>query len=104
MNREAMEQMLAQGADNALLRYTLGITCLKEGAAEAAVTHLEEALRQDSKHSASWKAYGKALATLDRVDEACAAYEQGIEVAESNGDIQAAREMRVFLKRLCVSE
>ena len=102
MNRQALEQMLALGRDNALLRYTLGITCLKEGAAEAAVTHLDEALRQDAKHSASWKAYGKALTTLGRVDEACAAYEQGIAAAETNGDIQAAREMRVFLKRLSV--
>jgi hypothetical protein len=27
-------------------------------------------------------------------------YEQGIEAAEANGDLQAAKEMRVFLNRL----
>ena len=100
MNRDALETMLAQGQDNALLRYTLGSLCLKEGSAVEAVKHLEEALKQDAKHSASWKSYGKALAELGHVDDARAAYEKGIAVAESNGDIQAAREMRVFLKRL----
>lgn len=100
MNRAALEQMLAHGQDNALLRYTLGTVCLKEGSVEEAVNHLEEALRQNARHSASWKSYGKALAALGRVKEACAAYEKGIAFAESNGDIQAAKEMRVFLKRL----
>jgi uncharacterized protein HemY len=100
MNRDALEQMLAQGKDNALLRYTLGTVCLKEGSLEDAVKHLAEALRQDAEHTASWKSYGKALAELGHVDDARAAYEKGIAVAESNWDIQAAREMRVFLKRL----
>jgi len=100
MNREALEQMLAQGKDNALLRYTLGTICLKEGSLDDAVRHLQEALQQDDKHTASWKSYAKALAELGQVDDARAAYEKGIAVAESNGDIQAAREMKVFLKRL----
>ncbi|MEN8763388.1 MAG: tetratricopeptide repeat protein [Thiogranum sp.] len=100
MNREALEQMLAQGKDNALLRYTLGTICLKEGSLDDAVRHLQKALRQDDKHTASWKSYAKALAELGQVDDARAAYEKGIAVAESNGDIQAAREMKVFLKRL----
>jgi predicted Zn-dependent protease len=100
MNREALEQMLAQGKDNALLRYTLGTICLKEGSLDDAVRHLQEALRQDDKHTASWKSYAKALAEFGQVDDARAAYEKGIAVAESNGDIQAAREMKVFLKRL----
>jgi Tfp pilus assembly protein PilF len=100
MDRKALEEMLAKGNDNLLLRYTLGTVCLKEGAAEQAVTHLEQALRQDPQHSASWKAYGKALSALDRNEDAREAYVRGIEVAEAKGDVQAAKEMRVFLKRL----
>ena len=100
MDRKALEEMLAKGNDNLLLRYTLGTVCLKEGALEEAAGHLEEALRQDSEHSASWKAYGKALVGLHRAEDAQAAYEKGIAVAEAKGDVQAAKEMKVFLKRL----
>ena len=100
MDRQALEKMLEQGTDNALLRYTLGTLCLKQGDLETAAEHLAQAVGQNEQHSASWKHYGKALAGLERNDEAIAAYEKGIAVAEAKGDVQAAKEMRVFLKRL----
>ncbi|MCU7852678.1 MAG: hypothetical protein KZQ80_10735 [Candidatus Thiodiazotropha sp. (ex Monitilora ramsayi)] len=100
MDRVALEKMLEQGQDNALLRYTLGSLCLKASDFESAIEHLEQALKFDESHSVSWKLYGKALAQLERSDEAKAAYVKGIDVAESKGDVQAAKEMRVFLKRL----
>ncbi|MBT2969365.1 MAG: hypothetical protein B6D72_11600 [gamma proteobacterium symbiont of Ctena orbiculata] len=100
MDRRALEKMLAQGSDSALLRYTLGSLCLKEREPEMAARHLAEAVKQDPNHSASWKLYGKTLAALNREDEARQAYQRGIAVAEARGDVQAAKEMRVFLKRL----
>ncbi|MES9969806.1 MAG: tetratricopeptide repeat protein [Candidatus Thiodiazotropha sp.] len=100
MDRGTLEKMLDQGPDNALLRYTLGSLCLKEQDLESAVLHLAEAVRQDHNHSASWKLYGKALAALEREDDAREAYRKGIAVAEARGDVQAAKEMGVFLKRL----
>ncbi|RLJ18648.1 hypothetical protein DJ030_11415 [bacterium endosymbiont of Escarpia laminata] len=100
MDRKVLEDMLSQGQDNAMLRYTLGTLCLKEGLLESAVEHLEQALQQNDKHSASWKAYGKALVAAKQNDAARQAYEKGIVVAESLGDIQAAKEMKVFLRRL----
>lgn len=100
MDRKALETMLAQGQDNQLLRYTLGTLCLQEGALEQAVLHLEEALRKDRTHSASWKAYGKALVALERFADARTAYTEGIAIAEAKGDMQAVKEMKVFLKRL----
>lgn len=100
MDRDALEKMLAQGQDNALLRYTLGAIYLKEKSYEPAVAHLRHALELEEKHTASWKLYAKALAGLGRTDEAIAAYDKGIAVAEVRGDVQAAKEMRVFRKRL----
>ncbi len=100
MDRKVLEDMLSRGQDNAILRYTLGTLCLKEGMLESALEHLEQALRQNGNHSASWKAYGKALVAAKRDDAARQAYEQGIAVAESLGDIQAAKEMKIFLRRL----
>jgi uncharacterized protein HemY len=100
MDREALEKLLAQGQDNALLRYTLGSLHLKEKSLEAALEHLRRALEMDEKHSASWKLYARALAELGRTDKAIAAYDKGIAVAEAKGDVQAVKEMRVFRKRL----
>jgi len=92
--------MLEGGQDSPMLRFTLGDLYLKRGDAEAAATHLAEAVRQDSGYSAAWKLYGRALAQSGRTTEAKEAFERGIEVAEAYGDKQAAKEMRVFLKRL----
>jgi len=33
-------------------------------------------------------------------EEAATVYREGIQIAQTNGDLQTAREMRVFLKRL----
>jgi Tfp pilus assembly protein PilF len=96
---ENLEAMLAAGQDNALLRFTLGSELLKQGKARLAADHLREAVLHDPEYSAAWKIYGRALHALNDFSGACDAYERGIETAQRKGDIQAAREMRVFLKR-----
>jgi len=97
---EKLEAILASGQDSALLRFSLGTAYLKQENIEQAVLHLEQAVRQDPEYSAAWKAYGKALASLSRMDAAQQAYQAGIAVADKKGDVQAAKEMRVFLKRI----
>ena len=100
MNIDALKTILSQGQDNLLLRFGLGQALLKQGQAEDAIEHLMAALRFDPQHSAAWKLLGKAYAETDQQAQAIKTYERGIEVAESRGDIQAAKEMKVFLKRL----
>lgn len=97
---ENLEALLAKGTDNALLRFGLANEYLKLGQLEQAIGHLRKAVAHDSKYSAAWKRLGKALADAGHSAEAVHAYEDGIRVAEEKGDIQAAKEMRVFLKRL----
>jgi len=97
---ENLEALLAKGQDNALLRFGLANAYLKLGKPEIAIGHLRKAVTHDPKYSAAWKRLGQALADTGRVTEAMEAYEEGIRVAEEKGDIQAAKEMRVFLKRL----
>ena len=97
---ENLEAMLEKGQDSPLLRLSLGNAYLDGGDPGAAVAHLAEAVRQKPDYSAAWKAYGKALVEEGRAVEAESAYVQGIEVAEANGDKQAAKEMAVFLRRL----
>ncbi|MGK5074781.1 tetratricopeptide repeat protein [Janthinobacterium sp. ZB1P44] len=98
--RENLEKLLAQGRDNALLRFGLGDACLKEHDAEQAAVHLAQATQQQPGYSAAWKLLGKALLQLGRLDDAQAAWTTGMTVARQQGDLQAVKEMTVFLKRL----
>jgi predicted Zn-dependent protease len=100
VDRGALERMLAAGTDNVMLRYALGSALLKASAAEEAVVHLRKGLELAPDHSASWKLLGKALTAAGDAAAAVAAYEQGIATAEAKKDVQAVKEMRVFLKRL----
>lgn len=94
------EKMLADGRDNALLRFSLGNEYLKANNPAGAVPHLAAAVAHEAGYSAAWKLLGKALAQTGDVEGAKRAYRQGISAAEAKGDKQAAREMAVFLKRL----
>ncbi len=95
-----LEKMLAAGRDGALLRYGLGGECLKLQRYADAALHLRKAVELDPGYSAAWKLLGKALTEAGETAHAIQTYRQGIDVAEKKGDKQAAKEMRVFLKRL----
>ena len=97
---ETFEKLLAQGRDSALLRFSLGNECLKAGRIEDAVAHLRSAVGQDPHYSAAWKLLGKALAESGQAQVALDTYRQGIAAAEAKGDIQAAKEMKVFARRI----
>jgi predicted Zn-dependent protease len=97
---ETFQAMLAKGQDNALLRYSLGNAYLKEGNDLAAIKHLYAALDHNPKYSAAWKLLGRALSNSGQSQQALKVFEQGIAVAENQGDQQAAKEMRVFKRRL----
>ena len=95
-----LEALLAKGGDGAALRLALASRYLDAGDAAGAVRHAEAAVRLDPEYSAAWKALGRALTAAGRDADALAAYERGAKVAERRGDQQAAKEMRVFSKRL----
>ena len=93
-------KMLEGGNDNALLRYSIGNEYYNGKDYTQAIPHLEKAVELNPDYSAAWKLYGKALTEAGENQTAMNAYQKGIEVAEKNGDIQAVKEMNVFLKRL----
>jgi Flp pilus assembly protein TadD len=95
-----LEALLAKGGDGPTLRLALASRYLDAGDPAAAVRHAEAAVQLDPEYSAAWKALGRALTAAGRQAEARNIYERGIDVAERRGDQQAAREMRVFSKRL----
>jgi tetratricopeptide (TPR) repeat protein len=104
VDSKKLEGMLAAGKDSALLRYGLGQAYVQDGKLDEALAHLAKALELDAGYSAAWKLYGKALAEIGRAEEAITAYQTGIGAAERKGDVQAAKEMRVYLRRLQKSQ
>jgi len=97
---ENLQAMLARGQDTALLRFGLGQAYYKDNNFFHAVQHLLIAVEHDENNSAAWKMLGKTQVELNELDEAKQAFTRGIEVAEANGDVQAVKEMQVFLKRI----
>lgn len=95
-----LEKLLGGPRDNALLRYSLGNEYLKLGDGPRASDYLREAVDRDPAFSAAWKLLGKALTLAGNKAEALAAYQRGIATATGKGDLQAAKEMQVFARRL----
>lgn len=93
------EKLLAKGPDSPLLRFSLGNAWLADDPAQA-VVHLQAALLLDPSYVAAWKLLGQALVAAGQPEAAQEAYREGIVTAEMSGQVQAAKEMRVFLKRL----
>ena len=100
MDIESLKSMLESGQDSLILRFGLGQALLKQKEYPAAIEHLLKALDFDLEYSAAYKLLAKAYSLSDQNQLAIDTYEKGIQIAESKGDIQAAKEMKVFLKRL----
>ena len=97
---ENLERMLGGPRDGPLLRFSLGTEYLKAGNPARAADYFRDAIAHDPNYSAAHKGLGKALAEAGECEAAIAAYHEGIAIAEARGDIQAAREMKVFARRL----
>ena len=95
-----LEKLQDGPRDGALLRYSLGNEWLKAGEPAKAAIYFRTAVERDPLYSAAWKLLGKSLVESGAPEEAIAAYRQGIVVAEQKGDVQSAKEMGVFVKRL----
>jgi Flp pilus assembly protein TadD len=95
-----LEELLQDEPDDPLLRLTLGKEHLEAGNAADAVPHLERAVAVDPKYTVAYRYLGAALEKAGRSADAAAVWERGIVVASETGDIQAGKEMQVFLDRL----
>ena len=83
-----------------MLRLTLARLLAQTGQWEKAAAHLRSAVEQKPDYSAAWKELGQAHRAMGQNDAALAAWQQGIEAAQANGDKQAEKEMGVFVRRL----
>jgi len=96
---ENFKKLLEKDQDNALLHFSLGNEYFKSEEFEQAEKHLRQAVKLSPEYSAAWKMVGKSLSAAGQHQEAIDVFQDGIKAAEDKGDIQAAKEMKVFLKR-----
>jgi len=96
----AFLQMLEQGQDGPLLRYSIGLEYLHAGDPAQAAEHLRRCLEQDPGYSAAYKSLALAQDDLEEGEGCRATLEQGVARAQERGDMQAKKEMEVLLKRL----
>lgn len=95
-----LEDLVKQNPENALMHYTLGVEYLRADQNEKAIATLKKALNLEPHYSAAYRELGKALVKSNLSEKAVEIFDKGIAVAEEKGDIQTAKEMRVFLKRI----
>ena len=97
---DALEATLAGGTDNVQLRFGLASAYFRDGRFAEAAQHARVAVELDPDYSAAWRLLGRSLIEIGETGAAKQTLEQGLTVAENNGDMQLVREISVFLKRL----
>jgi predicted Zn-dependent protease len=97
---EQLRKLVQAGQGDHLVNYLLGVELNKVHDYAAAAEALERARQLNPRHSATWRHLGDALRLAGRHAEAMAIYREGITVAEETGELQTAKEMGVFLRKL----
>ncbi|MGH8121467.1 MAG: tetratricopeptide repeat protein [Rudaea sp.] len=95
-----LRRLVGGPRDGALLRVSIANSLVAKGEHTAAIAELRHAVEFDPDYSAAWKLLGKALIDAGDTTAAIEAYRAGISAASQHGDIQAQKEMTVFLRRL----
>ena len=93
-----LEKLLESQGESVLLRFSLGNAWLANDPTTAA-SHFERAVVLDPEYSAAWKLLGRAWNEAGNSKKARDAFAKGIAAASARGDVQARKEMEVFLRR-----
>ncbi|HEY2396409.1 MAG TPA: tetratricopeptide repeat protein [Rudaea sp.] len=97
---QRLRRLCSGPRDGALLRFALGSALLDAGSAAEAAVELRRAVEFDPNYSAAWKLLGRSLVEAGDPVQARRAWSDGIAAAQRAGDVQARKEMQVFVKRL----
>ncbi len=97
---EVFRKMLAGDASNSAVRFGLANELLKLERWDEAVVELQTYLQQANDQGNAYGKLAQALERLGRTDEARAAYEQGIAVANRHGHPGMAQEFQLALDDL----
>ena len=97
---QQLEAVIRDNSENAFLQYSLGHEYLEIGDFKKAITPLKKAIQLQDTYSAAYRDLGKALSLETNFEEAEEIFVRGINIAKERGDLQTAKEMTVFLKRI----
>lgn len=97
---DRIEELLEYYPDDVLLHLSLGRRYMEADMYPKAVEVFRRAVDLDPAYSVAYRYLAEAQEKAGDLSGAARTYERGIGVAREQGDIQAAREMEVFLKRL----
>jgi len=98
--REQIEAMLAEEPNDPELRYMLAMEHASAGDDAGAVRCFQELIAITPKFPPAYHMGGRALQRLNRNDEARTLLNQGIAIAQQQGDHHAAGEMSELLQGL----
>jgi tetratricopeptide (TPR) repeat protein len=98
--KQQLEEMLAEDPHDPFLRYGLAMEHVGAGQDEEATRCFEELLKTNPDYVPGYMQAGRALARLDRLEEARGVFQSGITAARQQGDLHAAEEMAGFLEGL----
>lgn len=97
---EGIKELLQHYPDDVLLLITLGRRYMEEDEYAEAEKAFLQAVDLDPAYSVAYRYLAQAHEKNGNLSKAAEAYRHGIRVARDQGDIQVAKEMEVFLKRL----
>ena len=97
---EQFKELAEADPDDPVVHYGLGSEHLKLGEFAEAAAAFRKTIELQPDYSAAYRELGKALEKSNRREEAREIYRQGKEVATRKGDLQTAKEIDVFLRRL----
>jgi len=94
------QELIALEPNDTMLRFGLGELYIDARDFARAAEQFAEIVRLDPQYSAAYRYLGQSYAALDKRSEAVEVFTRGIAIAEARGDLQTAKEMQVFLRRL----
>lgn len=97
---EQFRQIVDMDPDDYFSHFGYASELAEAGRYPEAVDEFRQAIRLKPDYSAAIRDLGRALENIGAIDEARQTYREGIPIAERNGDLQTAKEMQVFLRRL----
>lgn len=95
-----LEELLADDPADHLGFFMVGKLYLDTGRAAEAADRFAKCVALAPDYTAAWRFLGDAWRKAGDVEQARAAYTQGIVVGERIGDLQTVKEMQAFLRKL----
>jgi predicted Zn-dependent protease len=97
---DMFRKLIERDPDNPMILYSIGNELFKEKKYSEAEEYLRRAVQNKPDYSVAYRTLGRTLYELCEDAEARRIFAEGREVAQKNGDLQTAKEIDVFLRRL----